>query len=74
VCRPGTLVYIPRGTVHGVQYGNGGGRMFEITGAGALAAQMFTAVDQALPPRSPDNPKRLEVLDQNGATVAGPRQ
>jgi hypothetical protein len=46
--------------------------MLEITGEGALAAQMFTAVDQAILPGPPDIPKLLEVLDQNGVTVAGP--
>lgn len=72
MCRPDTLVHIPRGTVHGFQYGKGGGQMLEITGEGALAAQMFTAVDQAILPGPPDIPKLLEVLDQNGVTVAGP--
>ncbi len=72
VCRPGTLVHIPRGTVHGFQYGKGGGQMLEITGQNALAAQMFAAVDQAIPPGPPDIPKLLAVLDQNGVTVAGP--
>ena len=29
LCQPGTLVHIPRGTVHGFQYGKGGGQMLE---------------------------------------------
>jgi quercetin dioxygenase-like cupin family protein len=70
-CLPGTLVHIPRGTVHGFQYGKGGGQMLEITGEKATAAEMFTAVDQAIPPGLPDVPKLLRVLEQNGVTVAG---
>ena len=72
VCLPGTLVHIPRGTVHGFQYGKGGGQMLEITGENAWAAQMFAAVDQAIPLGPPDIPKLLQVLEQNGVTVAGP--
>lgn len=71
-CRPGTLVHISRGTVHGFQYGKGGGQMLEITGEKARAAQMFAAVDQASPMGSPDIPRLLQVLEQNGVTVAGP--
>lgn len=72
VCLPGTFVHIPRGTVHGFQYGKGGGQMLEITGENARAAQMFAAVDQAIPLGPPDIPKLLQVLEQNGVTVAGP--
>lgn len=70
VCRPGTLVHIPRGTVHGFQYGAGGGQMLEITGENALATQMFTAVDRARPVGATDIPKLLDVLARNGVTVA----
>jgi quercetin dioxygenase-like cupin family protein len=69
-CRAGTLVHIPRLTVHGFTYGTGGGQMLEITGAGAIAAQMFTAVDAEIPPGPPDVPKLLNVLKRNGVTVA----
>jgi len=71
-CMPGTLVHIPRGTVHGFQYGRGGGQMLEITGEKALAARMFAAVDQAIPPGPPDIPNLLRVLRQNGVEVADP--
>lgn len=71
VCLPGTLVHIPRGTVHGFQYGKGGGQMLEVTGENARAAQMFAAVDQVSLPETPDIPKLLQVLEQNGVTVAG---
>jgi quercetin dioxygenase-like cupin family protein len=69
-CTVGTLVHVPRGSVHGFNYGSGGGQMLEITGAGALAAQMFTAIDKEIPPGLPDVPKLLEVLKRNGVTVA----
>jgi quercetin dioxygenase-like cupin family protein len=72
VCPPGTLVHIPRGTVHAFQYGKDGGQMLEITGEKARAAQMFAAVDQAIPPGPPDIPKLLQVLEQNGVAVANP--
>jgi quercetin dioxygenase-like cupin family protein len=69
-CDAGTLVHVPRGTVHGFSYGSGGGQMLEITGAGALAAQMFTAVDNEIPTGPPDLPKLLDVLRRNGVIVA----
>jgi quercetin dioxygenase-like cupin family protein len=72
ICLSGTLVHIPRGTVHGFQYGKGGGQMLEITGENARAAQMFAAVDQAIPAGPPDISKLLHVLEQNGVTVASP--
>jgi quercetin dioxygenase-like cupin family protein len=68
-CSVGTLVHVPGGTVHGFTYGSGGGQMLEITGAGALAAQMFAAIDKEIPPGPPDVPKLLEVLKRNGVTV-----
>jgi quercetin dioxygenase-like cupin family protein len=69
-CDAGTLVHVPKGTVHGFSYGAGGGEMLEITGAGALAAQMFKAVDHEIPPGAPDVPKLLDVLKRNGVDVA----
>lgn len=71
VCKVGTLVHVPRGTVHGFCYGTGGGQMLEITGAGARAAQMFTAIDKEIHAGPPDIPKLLDVLKHNGVTVAG---
>jgi quercetin dioxygenase-like cupin family protein len=70
LCLAGTLVHVPRGTVHGFQYGPGGGQMLELTGQGALAAQMFDAVDKEIPAGPADIPKLLEVLSRNGVTVA----
>jgi quercetin dioxygenase-like cupin family protein len=69
-CNAGTLVHVPRGTVHGFSYGTGGGQMLKITGAGALAARMFAAIDKEIPPGPPDVPKLLDVLRRNGVTVA----
>ena len=69
-CLPGTLVHVPRGTTHGFSYGKGGGQMLEVTGQGALAAQMFTAIHNEIPPGPPDIPVLLEVLHRNGVTVA----
>jgi mannose-6-phosphate isomerase-like protein (cupin superfamily) len=69
-CNVGTLVHVPRGTVHAFSYGSGGGQMLEITGAGALAAQMFKAVDNEIPAGPPDVPRLLDVLKRNGVTVA----
>jgi quercetin dioxygenase-like cupin family protein len=69
-CLAGTLVHVPRGTEHGFSFGLGGGKMLEVTGQGALAAQMFTAIDKEMPPGPLDIPKLLEVLGRNGVTVA----
>ena len=63
-------MHVPRGTVHGFRYGKGGVQMLEITGAGALAAQMLTAIDKEIPHGPPDIPKLLDVLKCNGVTVA----
>ena len=70
MCAPGTLVHLPAGTVHGFRYGAGGGEMLEFTGEGGFATQMFAAVSKEIAPGSPDIPKLLKVLKQNGVTVA----
>ena len=70
MCMPGTLVHIPAGTVHGFHFGVGGGEMLELTGQGGFATQMFTAISKEIPPGPPDIPKVVEVLKQNGVTVA----
>ena len=71
LCTPGTLVHVPSGTVHGFRYGSGGGRMLEVSGPGALAAQMFTAVDAEIPPGPPDIPKVVEVFGRYGVNFEG---
>jgi mannose-6-phosphate isomerase-like protein (cupin superfamily) len=70
LCMPGTLVHVPAGTIHGFRYGCGGGEMLELTGQGGSATQMFTAIDKEILPGPPDISKVLEVLKQNGVTVA----
>src|SRR5262245_63144767 len=70
VCRPGTLVHVPAGTVHGFRYRAAGGEMPELTGQGAPATQMFTIISKEIPPGPPDIPKVLAVLRQNGVAVA----
>ena len=69
MCTPGTLVFVPGGTVHSFQYGPEGGEMFEVTGAGSIATQMFTAVDNEIPPGPPDVEKITETLNKNGVTL-----
>jgi hypothetical protein len=68
-CVAGTLVYLPRGTLHGFRFGVDG-QVLEITGNGALAAQMFTSIDDEIPEGPPDIPKLLEVLKRYSVTVA----
>jgi hypothetical protein len=63
-------VHVPAGTMHGFRYGVGGGEMLELTGQGGFATQMFTTVSNEIPPGPLDIPKVLEVLKQNGVTVA----
>ena len=69
-CKSGTLVHVPGGTVHGFRFGKSGGEMLEISGQDALAAQMFTAINNEIPVGPPDFPKVLEVLKRHGVTVA----
>jgi len=69
MCKPGTLVHVPAGIVHGFSYGAGGGEMLEFTGQGGLATQMFTAINNEIPPGPADIPKVLGVLKQNGVKV-----
>ena len=69
-CTPGTLVHVPRGTAHAFRYAKGGGRMLEITGQGALAAQMFATLDREIPPGPPDVAKTIEVLGRSGVILS----
>ncbi|WP_029132658.1 cupin domain-containing protein [Sedimenticola selenatireducens] len=69
MCTPGTLVFIPGGTIHAFKYGPDGGEMLEVTGAGSIASQMFTAVDKQIPADSQDVEKIIEVVSENGVTV-----
>ena len=66
----GTLIHVPAGTVHGYRFRAGGGKMLEVSGAGGRATQMFTNVSKRVQPGPPDIPKLLDILLQNGVTVA----
>ncbi len=68
-CPAGTLVHVPRNTVHGFNYDVGGGSMMEITSRDSTAAEMFTAFDAEIDTDS-DVSRILSVLKANGVTVA----
>jgi quercetin dioxygenase-like cupin family protein len=70
---PGTLVHVPAGTAHGYRFGKGGGRMFELShGAAASigATRMFRNVAAAMPPEPPELPLLVQLLADNGVTLA----
>jgi quercetin dioxygenase-like cupin family protein len=66
VCAAGTLVHVPRGTVHAFTFGKGGGRMLEVAGDGAQAAPFFAAIDGEMPPGPPDVPTLLRLAERHG--------
>jgi quercetin dioxygenase-like cupin family protein len=70
VCPPGTLVHVPAGTVHSFRYLADDCDVLEFTGQGGLATQMFAAVDRETSADPSEIPKLVEVLEQNGVTVA----
>lgn len=69
-CGSGTLVHVPRNTIHGFNYGKGGGSMIEITSRDSKAAEMFAEVDAEIDAGDPDIPKALGILKRNGVTIA----
>ena len=69
-CAPGTLIHVPRNTIHAFTYGVGGGSMLELTSRESQAAEMFTEVDAEIDPANPDIGKALEILERNGVVVA----
>jgi quercetin dioxygenase-like cupin family protein len=69
-CPPGTLVHVPRNTVHAFTYGPGGGSMIELTSRDSRSAETFTDVDAEIESTNPDFPKAIEVLRRNGVNVA----
>jgi quercetin dioxygenase-like cupin family protein len=69
MCSPGTLVFVPSGTIHAFKYGPDGGEMLEVTGTGSVATQLFTAVDNKIPPGPLNVEKIVGVLNKNGVTV-----
>ena len=62
-------MHVPRGTQHGFCFSPGGGQLLEVTGQGALSAQMFTAIDKEVPAAPPDIARLLEVLGRKGRAV-----
>ena len=69
-CKAGTLVHVPADTVHSFRFRAGGGRMLEITGQGGRATQMFRNVSNEFPAEPTDLPRLVNVLQQNGVSVA----
>lgn len=65
----GSLVHVPRGTVHGYRFGAGGGAMLEVSGEGGHATRMFRNVGKEFPRAVPD-PRLVAVLDENGVRIA----
>ena len=69
-CETGTLIHVPKGTLHSFTFGRGGGAMLEITGEGASAAPFFEAIDEQIPAGPPDIPKLLALAEQDGVRFA----
>lgn len=69
-CEAGTLVHLPAGTVHSYRFGPGGGKMFEITGAGGNATRTFANLNREVPPGPPDVPMLTTLLQSTGVTLA----
>jgi quercetin dioxygenase-like cupin family protein len=67
---PGSLVHVPRGTVHAYRFGPGGGAMLEVSGEGGRATKMFTNVGNEFPRPDGDIPRLLELLLENGVRIA----
>ncbi|EWG98759.1 cupin domain-containing protein [Halomonas sp. BC04] len=68
-CQPGTFVNVPAGEVHAFTYGEGGGRMLEITGNGSRAGQLFRELNRDIAPGAPNLDKVAEVFTRNGVTL-----
>lgn len=68
--KPGTLVHLPAGTIHGFRFGAGGGEMLSVTSQNGQAAHLFTTLDQEIPAGSLDIPKLIAVAGECGVTVA----
>ena len=67
---PGSLVHVPRGTVHGYRFGPGGGGMLEVAGHGGRATEMFRNVGKEFPRADGDVPRMLGLLLENGVRIA----
>lgn len=65
----GAMIHIPAGTIHGFQFGAGGGRMLEMTGSGGGASRMFRALDAQVPPGPPDVGFMVQLLARHQVRV-----
>ncbi len=68
---PGTLVFVPGGTLHWFRLGAGGAEMLSINSR-AGAAAMFTEMDREISPDAPDLAKVVAVAMAHGLTVPLP--
>ena len=68
--RAGSLVHVPRGTVHAYRFAAGGGGMLEVSSQGGRATEMFTNVAKEFPRADGDVPKLLGLLLENGVRIA----
>jgi quercetin dioxygenase-like cupin family protein len=66
----GSLVHVPRGTLHGYRFGPGGGAMLEVSSEGGRATKMFANVGKEFPRPGGDLPKLVELLRENGVRLA----
>ena len=64
----GSLVAVPRATVHAFRYGPQGGRMIEITGPGSNSAAMFGIFAREMT-GEPDAAQAAEIMARVGATL-----
>jgi quercetin dioxygenase-like cupin family protein len=69
IAEAGMLVHIPAGTIHGFQFGDGGGKLLEINGSDGAATKMFKAVDMQVPPGPPDVDFLVRLLGQHHVSV-----
>jgi mannose-6-phosphate isomerase-like protein (cupin superfamily) len=69
VCTPGTLAFVPGGTIHSFKYGSDGGEMLEVTGVGSAAVQMFSDLSAEIPAGPLDVERVVDVMARSGATV-----
>ena len=66
----GTLVHVPAGTVHAFRFGDSGGSMLELSGAGGSATKVFAQLDREAAVGPPDIPKVIDILQRHGVDVA----
>jgi quercetin dioxygenase-like cupin family protein len=66
LCRPGTLVHVPAGTIHSFSYGEGGGEMLEVTGGASKSVESFIALDREASSGTVDIPKTIEIAGAYG--------